>query len=224
MKNINKIIKITLGVLVLLLLLYLSKDWWVNKAIEKLGGYTKKDIEITIDTVSVKYDTLFPKYKELTIKVKDLQERTPINNYYTTVVKKYIDENGKEVEVIEPVNYPLVYRHLNPVSDSLIDGNIETIINPTNSEIIDQKLSYTPKFPKFITKTITVEKKITETLTQEPKSKIGIGVTGINDLSVGIIGVYQTKNNWQFQGGYNKNFDITNPNENTLQFSIIKLF
>lgn len=225
--KVNLVIKITIGVLVLLLLLYFTRGWWSNKVIERLGGYTKKDIEITIDTISKRYDTIYPKYKELVTKVKVLEDREVVNNYYTTQIVKEITKNGDTIEVRKPVTYPLVYRHLNPISDSLIDGNIETFINPLDSKIVDQTLRYKPKFPIFIKEYITIEKKVTETLSIEPKNKIGFGIRGTSEKEVGVIGVYQLKNNWQFQVDVNKNLDERagiDRSKNTIGFGIIKIF
>ncbi len=67
-----------------------------------------------------------------------------------------------EVEIVKPVKVELpddvwdefnINEYNNPYSDSLIDGTIYTRVD---GKLLDQNLSYTPKFPQYIIKIDTV--------------------------------------------------------------------
>jgi len=226
--KINKNIKIIIGVVILLLLFWLMIDWGKDKIITSLGGYTKKETVIKVDTISVDVDTIVNLYKELLIKVEKLEKGKEIKNYYNTyvTVDSLTGERKTRTEII-----PLVKTFTQAVTDSLIDGKIFTVLNPVSDEIVYQDFLYKPKFPSYITKTITVQRTVENTLTKDVRNKIGIGVNWYSNDAVGIKGIYQLKSNWQFEAGYNTNYSTSNSVDRSVKgknkfvnVGIIKLF
>ncbi len=104
----------------------------------------------------------------------------------------------------------------NPVEDSLISGNIKTTF--MDCQMIKQQLIYVPKFPKYIYRTdsVTIHDStyVEKIIYQQPKTKIGIGFTGlISDRST-LFGniLLKTKKDDIFAIGYDpfyKSFLIT---------------
>lgn len=205
--NIKTVIKITIGVLVLLLLFWLGGDWARTKLITALGGYTEIETKETIDTTSVEYDTIYMKYDKLFAKVDSLLTRKETSNYIHTYKETIIQKDGTTKEETRTEILPLVYTHENPISDTLINGIIKTIINPADCKILYQDLQYKAKFPNIVSKTITIEKTKESTLTKDKRALLGVGLNVNSDRSAGIVGAYQFKNNTQIQLNYNKNFD-----------------
>jgi len=230
--NRNKIIRYAIiGVAILLLLFLIFGNWFKPWLITQLGGYTKQETTSRIDTISIVSDTTKIKYAELLIKVDSLLARKEVKNYVYTYPTTVINSDGSKTTVTHTDTLPLVYSHENPYRDSLIDGKILTVINPIDCKIIAQSLLYTPKFPQYITNTITVKETVTNTLSKEERALIGIGINVNNDNYAGLRAVYQTKNKWQFQGGYDINTNATKNSDividrpkGVVSLSLIKLF
>ena len=234
-KRIGFIILITILILLLLNQCGSEIRSW---SIKQLGGYTKSEYKETIDTLSIKYDTLFTNYSKLQIQA-EIGEQKLLNNHKIklpiNVGNKVISTSsplkGKTTETQPKTVYQdsivsAVYAQINPVSDSLIDGNITSYVNPSDCKIIAQSLDYTLKKPTIV-KTITIEKSKETTLSDKPIPKIGIGVKGSTNYYFGLLGAYQTKTNWQFQGGYvwNTNTELSpDKNKGVITFGILKLF
>lgn len=189
-----------------------------NFIIKSLGGYTFLEYSETIDTLSINIDTtliinewvsanveLFKPIIKQDTSIIIRKDTTIINNDTTIILSPVIEINKlSEFSSI--------------ISDSLLEGKITTIIDFNKQKLLSQDFDYKPKFPKFITKTITIEKVIEK----EYKNQYNIGIGGkantIGDL--GIIGAYQNNKGWQFQGSYNFS-DNTN---NYIEVGIIKFF
>ncbi len=185
-----------------------------GRIIKGLGGYTKQ----TIDTVAIDIDTVYYEGPSIVTDVKDIKEPTLVINWKPQTQSSFKGKSDPKISVIDSV-----YSYNQAVSDSLIEGNINTIVNLKTSKIVKQSLEYKPKFPIFINKTITIEK----VLSDEPVNRFGIGITGTNQFEVGGLLVFQTKKNWQYQGGYllGVNKAINNDyKQGTITVSIIKLF
>lgn len=207
----NNIVPI-LGVLVLLLLL--GNVRVRNFTIKILGGYVIQEVITTIDTTSVKVDTTFIIDKWINANVelfKPIIIKDTTINVDTTII-------NMDTIINYNVNINDLYKYENTISDSLIDGIITTLIDFKNQKLLSQNFDYKPKFPKFITKTITVEKNTTTTLKNQYNIGVGAKLNTLGDI--GVIGAYQTNKGWQFQGAYN--FGSTT--KNYVDVGIIKFF
>lgn len=239
---IKRPIQITIVVLLVLFLFNSCGDYLKPKVIKALGGYTAREVKETIDTVSIRYDSLYFKYDSVKTKVTLLTTSIKIKDYKYKQLLSSSSTKGKPSTYIPATKGDILgdsfieidaflseaYLTENDISDTLIDGKIRTIVNPATCEIIEQRLDYKPKFPIFITKTITIEKKIEETLFDKPKAHIGIGIVGTNNRYMGGTLIYQTPKKWQYQGGYMWNIDNTvipnNSIKGVVTFQIAKLF
>jgi hypothetical protein len=206
-------------ILVLWFIIHLSKSWLRPFIIEQLGGFTEKQIETKIDTVSITIDSIFPPKIERHIDVKDINK--PVVEYTSNTTTKGIHE-----EFI--LKSDSIYRYNTAISDSLIDGNIITTISLKDCKLLSQSLNYTPKFPIFIEKTINVEKTNTEILNNKDRVRIGVGITGTSNKNIGGLLIYQSLKHTQIQLGYQRNLDNliinTGSNKDIVSLSIIKLF
>lgn len=202
-------------ILVILLLLLLLGNIKVRHfTIKILGGYIEQETITTIDTVSIDVDTTFIIDKWVSANVKlfnPIIVKDTIINVDTTIINLDTTINFN-VEIND------LYKYENTISDSLIDGVITTLIDFKNKNLLSQNFDYKPKFPKFITKTITVEKNTTTTLNNRYNIGVGAKLNTLGDI--GIIGAYQTNKGWQFQGAYN--FGATT--NNYIDVGIIKFF
>ena len=215
----------------IILFCFLTCESFIKPTIIKgLGGYTNREVKETIDTISIKYDSIRYKYDSIRL-VPDKIVEPRIEYIYKSSNgnTRQSSIKGEKLSNSDNLNTSLidsVYTYFQPISDTLIEGKIRTDISITNSKIINQELLYKPKFPIFIKKTITIEKTKEVTLSNE-KAHIGVGISAHSDNKLGILGVYQTKKYWQFQGGYNWNSKSVIPsNQTSATFSIgvIKLF
>lgn len=199
MKNIYKLII----VVAILLLLFLLKDWWKDRLIISLGGYTKKTEKITIDTTAIKRDTVY-----LDTSKRDIKPVIQKIDIDITEYKELLEKYKKELELVKGKESAKdsIYRYSTKVEDSLINGNITTLIHGRTASLIDQKFNYNPKFPKTITETITIRETKTETLSKE-RNKFGVGLEASNLETLGVKAIYLTKNDWVFEIGYNKAFN-----------------
>lgn len=214
-KDLSSIFIIGIIIIILGLLLLFNKPT-KNFIIKSLGGYTIQTIDTTI-TTTINIDTteFINEWKEVNVElfkpiiVKDtsivIRRDTTIINTDTTIVTSPV------------IEYNEFSKFSSTVIDSLLEGKITTIIDFKRQRLLSQNFDYKPKFPKFITKTITVEKVIEK----EYSNQYNIGVGGkVNTLGdIGVLGAYQSKKGWQFQGGYNFS-DI----ENYIEVGIIKFF
>ncbi len=87
------------------------------------------------------------------------------------------------VDKPDPIDTAKVFRYYDlPFKDSLIDGLIHTKVDIDSATIAEQSFTYTPKFPKYITRVDTFKIDSTTIITQRenPKTKlfVGIGVGG----------------------------------------------
>lgn len=210
----NFIKKNIVPILVILLLLLLLGNVKVrNFTIKLLGGYTIQETTVTIDTtITVDTSAIIDKWVSANVELfKPIIIKDTTINVDTTII-------NMDTIINYNVNINDLYKYENTISDSLIDGIITTLIDFKNQKLLSQNFDYKPKFPKFITKTITVEKNTTTTL----KNQYNIGVgTKLNTLGdIGVIGAYKTNKGWQFQGGYN--FGSTT--KNYVDVGIIKFF
>tara|TARA_R110000796_G_scaffold105289_5_gene215291 strand:- start:10482 stop:11183 length:702 start_codon:yes stop_codon:yes gene_type:complete len=210
-KNSIGFIKTISVIMVIIIVLFLFKDWLRTKIITSLGGYTKQETSITIDSTYVigKVDTLavFNKY----IKTKGI-----IINPKTTVIYKYryTSPDTKIKVVIDSVKVFNV-----KVKDSVIDGNIQ-VVNNSVGELVSVDLEYIPLIPKLLRRIDTVYKttKITEILSNE-RAKIGIGI-GVDTQfqNLDLLGSYTFKNDWQIIYEYSNPIKDFNANVPQLNF------
>ena len=233
----NKTIRATVRGIIILIILWLlwtmGGTWLKPTIIKGLGGYTNSEYKETVDTLEIQRDTIYLKYSKLETLVENMQE--PIIKYKYKYIDKSVVQKGKESSSTtkgkQSLDPPImqevdsVYAYSQVVGDSLIDGNIHTIINLSNCKIIEQKLIYKPKFPIIVKETITIEK-TKETTLENKKTNIGFGGTATSRATIGVLGVYQTKELWQIQLGYNwvNKRIIDDKNKTEVSLSIIKLF
>lgn len=217
-------------VLILLWLLWnLSGLWLKPFIIKQLGGYTAKEMTETIDTLEVRRDTIWAPNKTVSSSVDNISKPTIVYNYNYYPDAKDSSSSTTKGEKSSANPLPLVVVdsvgiYDNAISDSLINGNIKTVLDLKNCKIIEQRLDYKPKFPIIVKEFVTIEKTKTETLFDKPKAKIGIGLSGTSKAGIGGVGVYQTPKNWQYQGGYLYETNSVLPNKGVITVSIIKLF
>jgi hypothetical protein len=201
---------IVLG-LIFMLFLFISKC--KPQIINTLGGFTKKETTIIIDTVIGEQiiDTVAVFNAYVHTKGIILNPKPIIEYKYTNTIK--IDSTK---------NFAV------KIKDSVIDGTL-TVVNRFDGELLKAELNYKPIYPKSITKTtpIYITKTIKETLSSPLKSRIGVGV-GINDLSYPSINVnILTKENWDFEVNYTKpDVFVTDPivSKSIVGFNITKYF
>jgi len=217
MINHRNVVSIILAV-VLVLLLFLVKDTWKGFVIETLGGYTAKEQVIKVDTLAPIIDTVYlPSKKEII----PVPITIPEYHYRDSIVYR----ESKPVHIKDTV---LTYN--NPVDDNNIKGNIKTIVTSNGGFMIGQVLDYELKNNYVIKETLPINTTIETELRKGERNKLGVGVTASNINTIGIGGIYQTKNNLQFQLNYsilgNKN-DIRvgdNQYNSVISIGIYKLF
>jgi hypothetical protein len=221
----NKLQTFTLFILLLLLLWVtwiLAKDWLRPNIIKLLGGFTKSEVQMTRDTLSVKYNDIYVKYKEVVTKATEISKPEYITKY------RYLPQpNTKNISTTgnsqpQYVEIEAVKRYNTAVNDSILDGNIETIIDIDSCKLVTQTLTYKPKIPYIREKIITIVETKETILSQEAKAYIGIG-TDVNTLNIITPKVYYlTKKKWLLNAGYSKSFDPIYPDSFTV--GIAKLF
>lgn len=231
MTPLNKISKrIVQGILIIVLILLLlhSCEGCKGKIIEGLGGYTEKTYKETIDTLEVRRDSIFYKYDSLKTVVDKIVEPKVLINYVPTYKKPTsTSTKGKPNQQPKPTPIDSVYAYYQPISDTLIEGKITTIVNIGNSKIVAQSLEYKPKFPIIVKEYVTIEKTKEVTIANKPKNRIGLGLGAASNNTIGATGVFQTKKLWQYQAGYswgNQNLNPANSKVGIIEVKIIKLF
>lgn len=219
LKTGNKLFNSIISLTILILLFLLLKDWITPKLIQSLGGYTKKEVEIKIDTLQSTFDTIYYKQEKIISNLK-LSKRKTIKNYKYNkkikkkkTIKKTLSNkdtvfNKTEEKIIQKVK-DSVYSYNTEVKDTVLKGNISTIIDIDNCNILSQKFNYTLNFPKLVKETIRINTTKTEILSNKPRPLIGIGITANTIKGIGIKGLYQMNNGWQIQGGYERQINDT---------------
>ena len=235
----KNIIRFIIIVVILLLVFGGCKNQIKDKIITSLGGYTQVTYKQSVDTLISKFDSIYIEYDSVRT-YAELGEQRLLSNYKLQIDKnKHLSQaltkalsKGKivvtnQIGVLRDTILDRIYTQSNRISDTLIEGNIVTYINPLTCEIMSQNFDYKPKFPIIVKEYVTIEKTIEKTLSNKKTFNIGGGLTVTNKKDIGVLGVYQFPNLIQIQGGYT--WDITKdlntvPKNNTLSVSIIKLF
>ena len=216
------LLKLGITVVILLLLWKFTKDWIKPRVVKALGGYTEKEVKTKVDTLTVKYKDIYVKYKELQTKVTVIPEPIYIDNYVYVKETKTNSLNTTGKSDLKIMASERVKRYSTSVNDSILDGNIETILSLENCEIISQSLNYTPKIPYIREKIVTIVNNTETILSDKPKAYIGAGINANLNNQVTPQVLYLTKKKWLYNIGYQK--DITNQLPNTIQIGVAKLF
>ena len=216
------LLKLGITVVILLLLWKFTKDWIKPRVVKALGGYTEKEVKTKVDTLTVKYKDIYVKYKELQTKVTVIPEPIYIDNYVYVKETKTNSLNTTGKSDLKIMASERVKRYSTSVNDSILDGNIETILSLENCKIISQSLNYTPKIPYIREKIVTIVNNTETILSDKPKAYIGAGINANLNNQVTPQVLYLTKKKWLYSIGYQK--DITNQLPNTIQIGVAKLF
>ena len=216
------LLKLGITVVILLLLWKFTKDWIKPRVVKALGGYTEKEVKTKVDTLTVKYKDIYVKYKELQTKVTVIPEPIYIDNYVYVKETKTNNLNTTGSSQPKITVSERVKRYSTSINDSILDGNIETILSFENCKIISQSLNYTPKIPYIREKIVTIVNNTETILSDKPKAYIGAGINANLNNQVTPQVLYLTKKKWLYNIGYQK--DITNQLPNTIQIGIAKLF
>ena len=216
------LLKLGITVVILLVLWKFTKDWIKPRVVKALGGYTEKEVKTKVDTLTVKYKDIYVKYKELQTKVTVIPEPIYIDNYVYVKETKTNSLNTTGKSDLKIMASERVKRYSTSVNDSILDGNIETILSLENCEIISQSLNYKPKIPYIREKIVTIVNNTETILSDKPKAYIGAGINANLNNQVTPQVLYLTKKKWLYNIGYQK--DITNQLPNTIQIGVAKLF
>ena len=216
------LLKLGITVVILLLLWKFTKDWIKPRVVKALGGYTEKEVKTKVDTLTVKYKDIYVKYKELQTKVTVIPEPIYIDNYVYVKETKTNSLNTTGKSDLKIMASERVKRYSTSVNDSILDGNIETILSLENCEIISQSLNYKPKIPYIREKIVTIVNNTETILSDKPKAYIGAGINANLNNQVTPQVLYLTKKKWLYNIGYQK--DLSNQLPNSIQIGISKLF
>ena len=216
------LLKLGITVVILLLLWKFTKDWIKPRVVKALGGYTEKEVKTKVDTLTVKYKDIYVKYKELQTKVTVIPEPIYIDNYVYVKETKTNSLNTTGKSDLKIMASERVKRYSTSINDSILDGNIETILSLENCKIISQSLNYTPKIPYIREKIVTIVNNTETILSDKPKAYIGAGLNASSNNQITPQVLYLTNNLWLYNIGYQK--DITNQLPNTIQIGVAKLF
>ena len=216
------LLKLGITVVILLLLWKFTKDWIKPRVVKALGGYTEKEVKTKVDTLTVKYKDIYVKYKELQTKVTVIPEPIYIDNYVYVKETKTNSLNTTGKSDLKITVSERVKRYSTSINDSILDGNIETILSLENCEIISQSLNYKPKIPYIREKIVTIVNNTETILSDKPKAYIGAGINVSSNNQITPQVLYLTKKKWLYNIGYQK--DITNQLPNTIQIGVAKLF
>ena len=216
------LLKLGITVVILLLLWKFTKDWIKPRVVKALGGYTEKEVKTKVDTLTVKYKDIYVKYKELQTKVTVIPEPIYIDNYVYVKETKTNSLNTTGKSDLKIMASERVKRYSTSINDSILDGNIETILSLENCEIISQSLNYKPKIPYIREKIITIVNNTETILSDKPKAYIGAGINASFNNQITPQVLYLTKKKWLYNIGYQK--DLSNQLPNSIQIGISKLF
>ena len=216
------LLKLGITVVILLLLWKFTKDWIKPRVVKALGGYTEKEVKTKVDTLTVKYKDIYVKYKELQTKVAVIPEPIYIDNYVYVKETKTNSLNTTGKSDLKIMASERVKRYSTSVNDSILDGNIETILSLENCKIISQSLNYTPKIPYIREKIVTIVNNTETILSDKPKAYIGAGINVSSNNQITPQVLYLTKKKWLYNIGYQK--DLSNQLPNSIQIGVAKLF
>jgi hypothetical protein len=220
--SIKNIILSIIAIAIIIFLVVLTKDWFIPKVITGLGGFTKSEMKTTVDTLETKYNDIYLKYDEIKTKVVTIPDPIYIDNYiYTkTPTTNNLSITGKSAQKITVSER--VKRYTTSITDTILDGNIETIISLDSCKIISQSLNYKPKIPYIREKIITIVKNNETILSNKERAYIGLGtdVNLNNQITPQVL--YLSKKKWLYKVGYQK--DLNNQLPNSIQIGIAKLF
>ena len=216
------LLKLGITVVILLLLWKFTKDWIKPRVVKALGGYTEKEVKTKVDTLTVKYKDIYVKYKELQTKVTVIPEPIYIDNYVYVKETKTNSLNTTGKSDLKIMASERVKRYSTSVNDSILDGNIETILSLENCKIISQSLNYTPKIPYIREKIVTIVNNTETILSDKPKAYIGAGINANLNNQITPQVLYLTKKKWLYNIGYQK--DLSNQIPNSIQIGVAKLF
>lgn len=216
------LLKLGITVVILLLLWKFTKDWIKPRVVKALGGYTEKEVKTKVDTLTVKYKDIYVKYKELQTKVTVIPEPIYIDNYVYVKETKTNNLNTTGSSQPKITVSERVKRYSTSVNDSILDGNIETILALENCKIISQSLNYKPKIPYIREKIVTIVNNTETILSDKPKAYIGAGLNASSNNQITPQVLYLTKKKWLYNIGYQK--DLSNQLPNSIQIGISKLF
>ena len=216
------LLKLGITVVILLLLWKFTKDWIKPRVVKALGGYTEKEVKTKVDTLTVKYKDIYVKYKELQTKVAVIPEPIYIDNYVYVKETKTNSLNTTGKSDLKIMASERVKRYSTSINDSILDGNIETILSLENCKIISQSLNYTPKIPYIREKIVTIVNNTETILSDKPKAYIGAGLNASSNNQITPQVLYLTKKKWLYNIGYQK--DLSNQLPNSIQIGISKLF
>lgn len=216
------LLKLGITVVILLLLWKFTKDWIKPRVVKALGGYTEKEVKTKVDTLTVKYKDIYVKYKELQTKVTVIPEPIYIDNYVYVKETKTNSLNTTGKSDLKIMASERVKRYSTSVNDSILDGNIETILSLENCKIISQSLNYTPKIPYIREKIVTIVNNTETILSDKPKAYIGAGLNASSNNQITPQVLYLTKKKWLYNIGYQR--DLSNQLPNTIQIGVAKLF
>lgn len=220
-QNSKKIIVSLISAVVIILLLFLVKDTWRGYVIESLGGYTKKEQTVIVDTLPSIIDTIYlpskTEYVEVPILIPDI------------IIKDTIIYKNKEGDNITSIRDSTL-TYVNLFEDSLIKGNITTKIDLFDCTMIKQDFNYNRKDTFKIIERIPIKERIETVVEKDNRNKLGVGVSANNLGAIGVGGVYQLKNNLQIQlnygilGGNNKIQVGNNTYDKVITIGVYKLF
>lgn len=225
-KRIFTILKIVVLMLLTLIIWKFTKDWAKPRLVKALGGYSQMEMKVTRDTLEIRYKDVYTKYKTYEAKALSISEPEYITEY------KYIEvpqtENtsttGKVGDQKSPpkVKFADVKRYYTVISDSILDGKIETVISVDSCKIVAQSLKYEPKIPYIREKIVTVVEYRDRILSDKPKAYIGLGLdlNSINQVTPQLL--YMGKTKWLYKAGYTRSLDNKYPEAITV--GIAKLF
>lgn len=220
--NSKTLMRILIALVFLILFTFVLRDWIIPRVIKGLGGFTQSEVKSTRDTLSVKYNDIYVKYKELETKAKVINPPTYIPVYRYKVVQdpskpSFTGKVSEKIVEIKGVN-----RYVTAINDTILQGNIETIISVDSCKLISQSLKYTPKIPYIREKIVTIVETKETILSQKPKAYIGggIDINSFNQITPNLI--YMTKKKFIYKGGYIKSLD--NNNANGFTIGIAKVF
>ena len=226
MINKQKILKNFLIILASILLTWflwiMGRDWLKPNIIKALGGYTNMEMKHTTDTLSVKYNDIYTKYKQIST-----QADITVEPEYITVYKdrpKATTKGTSTTGEVQPKIAVLlgVKRYQTSVNDTILQGNIETIISLDSCKIVSQTLNYQPKIPYIREKIVTIVETKETTLSQKPKVHIGVGLDVNNINQITPHALFLSKKKWLYKVGYTKSLDNIYPDAYTI--GIAKLF
>ena len=221
--RILKIIGLTIVAIIILLFVWkFTKDWLKPRIVKALGGYTQMEMKVTKDTLNIKYNNIYTKYKE--IETKALINKEPEYVYVDKVTKETTTNKSSHKGKSQPptTSKTLVKRYITTINDTILNGNIETMLSLDSCKIVSQTFKYVPKIPYIREKIVTIVETKETILSDKPKAYIGLGldVNSNNQITPQVL--YLSKKKWLYKAGYTK--QINNQYPAAVTIGIAKLF